>query len=145
MAGFDDILKQWDAAQSRQGKSRAHRALQEWLDANPVRPKPEEELGGERPAHRPGARRLPVEATLDLHGFRLQEAVSEIDRFLEQSRAAGLRKVLIVHGKGYHSSGAPVLRQAVLSYLQRHRLAGATGTPGRDEGGTGAVWVVIKR
>ena len=145
MSGFEDILKQWDEAATTQGKSRAHHALEKWLSDNPVNPKPEIELSVQSSQQRIGAKRLPVEASLDLHGMRLQEAIAEIDRFLIQSRAAGKRKVLIVHGKGNHSSGTPVLRTAVLNHLQRHRLAGAMGIPGRNDGGSGAVWVVIKR
>lgn len=143
MPKFDEILKQWDEAQSAPGKSRAHEALEQWLRVNPVQAKPEAESTLSR--QRPGARRLPTEATLDLHGFRMQEAILEIDRFLERSRTAGMRKVLIVHGKGHHSASGPILKQAVLSHLQRHRLAGAIGTPGREEGGSGAVWVMIRR
>ena len=119
--------------------------LESWLNENPIRPKPEVEPQAERVQQRRGAGRLPVEATLDLHGFRLAEAIAGIDGFLERCRTAGMRKVLIVHGKGNHSSTGPVLKQAVLSHLQRHRLAGAMGTPGRTDGGTGAVWVMIKR
>ncbi len=145
MPGFEDILKQWDDAATSQGKSRAHHALEQWLSDNPVKPKTETDHSLQSSPQHIGAKRLPVEASLDLHGLRLQEAIAEIDRFLIQSRAAGKRKVLIVHGKGNHSSGAPVLRAAVLNHLQRHRLAGAMGIPGRNEGGSGAVWVVIKR
>jgi DNA-nicking Smr family endonuclease len=146
MAEFGDILQQWDDSTSSDDRSEAHRAMESWLAKHPVPAGRANELGDRStdPRHRPGARRLPVQATLDLHGFRLREAIAEIDSFLEHSRTRGLRKVLIVHGKGYHSTGDPVLKQAVWNHLQRHRLAGALGQPGVRDGGSGAVWVVIR-
>lgn len=117
--------------------------LDRWLEEHPV-PAKRDEPELEKPVRISG-RRLPIEATLDLHGLRLSEALPEIDAFLERSVREGRRKVLIVHGKGYHSGGTPVLKNAVWDHLRRHRRAGEIGHPGVRDGGSGAVWVMIRR
>lgn len=117
--------------------------LDRWLEEHPV-PVKREEPEQPKPV-RISAKRLPLEAKLDLHGLRVTEALQEIDVFLERCRREGRRKVLIVHGKGYHSGGTPVLKDAVWNHLRHHRCAGEIGHPGVREGGSGAVWVVIRR
>ena len=50
------------------------------------------------------------EAHLDLHGLHQDEAQDSLNRFITDCKARGYRKVLIIHGKGIHSSGSdPVL------------------------------------
>ena len=130
-------------------RSAAHEAMERWLEENPVLPKPEPDPQadpvGVRRTRLPNWRKAPVDDELDLHGYRVAEAIPEIDRFLERSHAAGLRKVLIVHGKGLHSAEAPVLKQAVVAHLRRHPLVEASGVPERKDGGSGAVWVLVRR
>jgi DNA-nicking Smr family endonuclease len=90
-----------------------------------------------------------VQGHLDLHGQTRPEAKSEVDRFLRQSRAAGKRCVLIVHGRGLHSRDQlPVLKEALRGWLAtrrlaRHVLAFATARPA--DGGGGAVYVLLRR
>jgi DNA-nicking Smr family endonuclease len=81
---------------------------------------------------------------LDLHGYTAAEAEIELERFLKNSKMRGLQKVLIVHGKGYHSEKGPVLIETVNTYLRRCSFTGMTGTPDQSLGGSGAVWVIIK-
>ena len=81
---------------------------------------------------------------LDLHGFTSAEAELELEKFLIQSKKRGLKKVLIVHGKGNHSPNGPVLKETVYTYLRRCSFTGMTGTPDRSLGGSGAVWVIIR-
>ncbi len=81
---------------------------------------------------------------IDLHGYTAAEALIELEAFLENARKRGLKKVLIVHGKGHHSQKGPVLRETVHTFLRRCPFTGMTGTPDRSLGGTGAVWVIIR-
>ena len=81
---------------------------------------------------------------LDLHGYTVAEAELELERFLQNSKKRGLRKVLIVHGKGNHSEKEPVLKNTVYTYLRRCSFTGMTGTPDQALGGSGAVWVIIR-
>jgi DNA-nicking Smr family endonuclease len=90
-----------------------------------------------------------VQAHVDLHGLNREEARERVSRFLLDSRRAGRRCVLMVHGRGHHSKDSiPVLKQAVRSWLERGQiarlvLAFATARP--SDGGAGAVYVLLRR
>jgi DNA-nicking Smr family endonuclease len=73
-----------------------------------------------------------------------REAEDAIAAFLRDAARGGLEKVLIIHGKGNHSGGAPVLRAATRRALESSRLAGRFGTADRGDGGTGATWVLVR-
>ena len=62
-----------------------------------------------------------VEATLDLHGAKIDAALARLRQFLVESRRIGRRRVLVVHGKGTHSEHGAPLREAVLGELARRR------------------------
>lgn len=90
-----------------------------------------------------------VQAHIDLHGTVRDEAKEKVARFIVDSRRAGRRCVLIVHGRGLHSKDQiPVLKQAVRFWLERGHiarsvLAFATARP--TDGGAGAVYVLLRR
>lgn len=121
----------------------------DWLDDYP----PDEESAYKdefsRQAHHRGSggrkvSRMAPQAQIDLHGMTVEEALPAVERFLAESKSQGLKKVLIIHGKGCHSEGEPVLKKEVRLFLERSPLAGAMGTPKAAQGGSGAVWVVLK-
>jgi DNA-nicking Smr family endonuclease len=86
--------------------------------------------------------RARAEDELDLHGFTRDAAIESLRDFLRQSAAAGLRKVLVIHGKGLHSENSQgVLSEAVRQVLSKDRNVAAWGEAGRKEGGRGASWV----
>jgi hypothetical protein len=87
---------------------------------------------------------LPVDAALDLHGLRAAEAEARLEAFLRESAASGLRKVLVVHGKGNHSPEEPVLRAVVRRVLERSVQAGRSGAAPKSQGGSGATWVLLR-
>src|SRR5690606_33882466 len=89
-----------------------------------ARPQPPAELShgsrdglDRRKAERLSRGKLPIEATLDLHGLRQAEAHRRLESFLADSQAAGKRCVLVVTGKGLHKEEAGVLRSAVPRWL----------------------------
>ena len=86
------------------------------------------------------------EARLDLHGLHQDEAQASLDRFITDCKARGLRKVLIIHGKGIHSHGSdPVLGELVRRFIEGDKRCGASGHPKtKMEGGSGATWVLLK-
>ncbi len=90
-----------------------------------------------------------VQAHVDLHGLTRDEARDKVVRFLADSRKAGHRCVLMVHGRGLHSKdNIPILKQAVRAWLERGQvsrmvLAFATALP--TDGGAGAVYVLLRR
>ena len=79
------------------------------------------------------------EWTCDLRGMRAQEALGEVDRYLDRGVVAGRRGLCIVHGMG---TGA--LRNAVEQHLQHHAQVARSRLGESGEGGAGAtmVWLV---
>jgi DNA-nicking Smr family endonuclease len=86
----------------------------------------------------------PWQAAVDLHGCTLDQAREAVEQLVAQARADGLHVIKIVHGKGA-TSGHPLLKSCVNSWLRQLSgvLAFASALP-RD-GGTGAVYVLLKR
>ncbi|MBI2872384.1 MAG: endonuclease MutS2 [Chloroflexi bacterium] len=76
------------------------------------------------------------EPDLDLRGLRVQEALEQLDRFLDQALARGRTRVRVVHGRG---SGA--LRQAIWRHLSTHAAARSYAAAEPERGGEGATVV----
>ena len=89
--------------------------------------------------------KLPADAVIDLHGLTATEAETQLQNFFIKAQKKGFKKVRIIHGKGIHSTEEPVLKKVVMDFINRSPIAGARGIPGAAEGGSGAVWVAIKR
>lgn len=88
---------------------------------------------------------IPVESELDLHGLSQSSARVELAQFLESNRDSSRRCVRIIHGKGYRSgSRGPVLKIAVDLWLRRHPDVMAFTSARAIDGGTGAVYVLLR-
>ena len=61
--------------------------------------------------------RIPIESFLDLHAFTPRDIPSVVDEYVNEARAAGLREVRLIHGRG-----AGVQRGIVQQTLERHPL-----------------------
>lgn len=87
------------------------------------------------------------EARLDLHGLHQDEAEERLNYFISDCVQRGLHKVIIIHGKGIHTTGTdPVLGELVRKFIEHDRRCGMSGHPKtKQEGGTGATWVILKR
>ncbi len=89
---------------------------------------------------------LRCERQLDLHNLTIEEAEEKLHHFLSSSHEAGLRCVRIIHGKGYSSRAPlPILKNQVNNWLRHHPLVLAFSSAKPADGGTGAVYVLIKR
>lgn len=89
--------------------------------------------------------RIPVRDHIDLHGMNRRDAGRLLAEFLVEARDLGHDCVRIVHGKGLRSGNqGPILKQQINHWLQRRDevLAFCSALP-RD-GGTGAVYVLLK-
>ncbi len=87
-----------------------------------------------------------IGAELDLHGLTKVEARRSIVEFLNWSRNHTVRCVRIIHGKGHGSvQKRPVLKQYVNHWLRQcdDVLAFCSARP--VDGGTGAIYVLLKR
>ncbi len=87
----------------------------------------------------------PVDDALDLHGLSQANARDLLAEFLAHSRNAGSQCVRIVHGKGYRSGArGPVLKVAVNTWLRHHPDVLAFTSARNIDGGTGAVYVLLR-
>lgn len=88
---------------------------------------------------------MPIDAYLDLHGMTRDEAWTRMDIFVNDCTRRGFCKIMFIHGKGNHSSSSdPVLGELVRLYIGKNKNLGASGHPNRNQGGSGATWVLIK-
>jgi DNA-nicking Smr family endonuclease len=88
---------------------------------------------------------IPCEDELDLHGLNQTEARDQLADFIARSRDAGSRCVRVVHGKGYRSGArGPILKAAVDLWLRRHLDVMAFTSAKAIDGGTGAVYVLLR-
>ena len=129
--------------------SAAHRSLDLWLRRYGVDDK---DLAAEDPPaaalRAAQSRRLAAlkpQGRIDLHGMSAEEAARELEDFLARSARAGLEKVLVVHGKGNHSAGEPVLGKVARRIIEASPSAGRFGEAAREQGGSGALWVLLRR
>jgi DNA-nicking Smr family endonuclease len=86
-----------------------------------------------------------IQSEIDLHGLRTDDAREALANFLREAVRQGLRCVRVVHGKGLGSPGkTPVLKGKVHSWLvQKNEVLAFVQARG-DEGGAGAVVVLLK-
>ena len=83
---------------------------------------------------------------IDLHGLTQDEARAALGAFLAEAVAHGQRCVRIIHGKGLGSGHrGPVLKSAVNRWLRRHGAVVAFCSARRNDGGTGALYVLLAR
>ncbi|MFP3774435.1 endonuclease MutS2 [Enterococcus mundtii] len=80
-----------------------------------------------------------VSNQLDLRGKRYEEALNEVDLYLDAAILAGYPQVTIVHGKG---TGA--LRTGITDYLKNHRSVKSFDFAPGNQGGNGATIVKFK-
>ena len=86
-----------------------------------------------------------IQAQLDLHGFNREKGRIALVAFLDSSRERGFRCVRVIHGKGLGSRDSePVLKTRIGSWLSQREdvLAFCQARP--EDGGSGAVLVLIK-
>lgn len=91
---------------------------------------------------------IPWEKKLDMHGLKPVEASEKLIRFIHEASQQGLRSLLIIHGKGGRNpetAPAPVLKNLVNHWLQQMPQVLAFCSALAKDGGTGAVYVLLKR
>ncbi len=86
-----------------------------------------------------GLRSTRASSELDLRGQRYEEALTNLDRYIDSSLLAGLNTVTIIHGIG---TGA--IRNGVQQYLKRNRHVKSYSYAPANQGGTGATIVYLQ-
>lgn len=116
-------------------------------------------LGGGDPARDRlvAQRRLPVEASLDLHGMTQRQAMAALKRFLTRAHGEGAACVIVITGKGKPAStgedgvlGARrgVLKERFLEAVESDPLRPliARVAPAKPkDGGAGAFYIFLKK
>ena len=170
---MDKLLKQWDDLKKQEArkpkntigktpgevpgepqrsgekKERSiHDQLGNWITVHGVEDKDKEYLDYEEQRSAAEAARrfrlLEPQAVLDLHGYTSAEAEPLLERFLETIARKGLEKVLVIHGKGNHSTNEHVMTDLTRRVLESNKNAGSFGPADRRHGGRGATWVKIR-
>ena len=79
-----------------------------------------------------------VDTTIDVRGNRAEDAIAQVDRFIDESLIAARDTIFIVHG---HGTGA--LRTAIRGYLATHKSVDKVRPGEQSEGGDGVtvVWL----
>lgn len=107
---------------------------------------------------------MPIEATLDLHGYRLHEAHQAFMRFIQMAHGSGKRCVLVITGKGmlkgvgadtgqnddaiWSEPKRGVIRDSFKSWLEEpavKHLVLRTYKAQPKHGGGGAFYVLLRR
>ena len=90
--------------------------------------------------------RFSIEDECDLHGLTQTEAKAALRDFVVECSERGLGCVRIIHGKGMRSGpGGPVLKQLVHNCLARWDEVLAFACAQLKHGGSGAVYVLLRR
>ncbi|MBW3622737.1 MAG: endonuclease MutS2 [Armatimonadetes bacterium] len=84
-------------------------------------------------------RALALPAELDLRGQRADEAMLNLEKYLDDARLAGMKKVRVIHGKGL---GA--LRKVVWDAAKSDPTVGQVTEAPEEEGGAGVAVIELK-
>lgn len=89
---------------------------------------------------------ISVQGEMDLHGLTSAQARESLKGFVAQSLLRGHTCVRIVHGKGLRSGqNGPVLKREVDRWLRRWEPVLAFVSARQADGGTGAVYVLLRK
>lgn len=87
-----------------------------------------------------------IDAELDLHRMTSTQARDAVSRFLSICQRQGHRCIRIIHGKGLSSfNKLPVLKGKLNYWLQQRDEVVAFCSARPRDGGTGAIYVLLKR
>ncbi|MGB9081319.1 MAG: Smr/MutS family protein, partial [Desulfuromonadaceae bacterium] len=138
--GYDGVVLSLDPRQTK-ARVRAGRMELDVPLTDLFRPRAAAERSGKKPAARSWKMDI-IESEqheLKLIGMRVEEALAELEPFINHAHAAGLREVRVIHGMG---SGR--LRDAVREELGRHPLVEGYRPGEPHEGRDGATVVTLR-
>ena len=95
---------------------------------------------------------------IDLHGFTLQEANKKIERFINESYNNNVSKIIVVTGKGLHSSveknpyvskDLSILKFSVPDFIKNNnelmKIINEIDNATIEDGGSGAFYIYLKK
>ncbi|WP_043309791.1 Smr/MutS family protein [Pseudomonas sp. ML96] len=92
------------------------------------------------------AGQVPFEGSLDLHGMTVEKAREILWDFFAEAARMEVRCVRVTHGKAVRTDGKrPMIKSHVNTWLRQHpQVLGFTSCIAKH-GGTGAVYILLKR
>lgn len=101
---------------------------------------------GRRTMRRLARGKFSVQDQIDLHGMTVAEAKPRLSAFIEDCARNGRLCVRVVHGKGRGSGHrGPVLKRSVDKWLRQWDTVLAFVSTPQVDGGTGAVYVLLRK
>lgn len=92
------------------------------------------------------AGQIPFEGSLDLHGLSVEKARELLWDFLAEALKFEVRCVRVTHGKAARKDGKrPMIKSHVNTWLRQHPQVLGFASCLAKHGGTGAVYVILKR
>ncbi|MEK0362942.1 Smr/MutS family protein [Pseudomonas sp. CBC3] len=92
------------------------------------------------------AGQIPFEGSLDLHGLSVEKARELLWDFLAEASKFEIRCVRVTHGKAARVDGKrPMIKSHVNTWLRQHAQVLGFSSCVPRHGGTGAVYVMLKR
>jgi DNA-nicking Smr family endonuclease len=92
------------------------------------------------------AGQIPFEGSIDLHGLTVENARQQLWEFFDEGLRLEVRCVRVTHGKAARKDGRrPLIKSHVNTWLRQHpQVLGFVSCAPRH-GGTGAVYVLLRR
>ena len=87
---------------------------------------------------------IQIQDRCDLHGYSLDEAQHITHHFLENAFNNHHRSLLLITGKGAHSNDMTI-KSMMHQWLRSHPLVLAYHTAQPKDGGTGALYIILKK
>ena len=129
---FGDILDKWEAG----GKHKV-------VDKDAAQEKSAVQKNMSRASY---VQKLSPQDSIDLHGMTQEEAWKALNDFVAAAKFRGLKKILIIHGKGIHSQDSKgALTELVKRFIEGDQRLGAYGFSDKEHGGSGATWVAVRQ
>ena len=89
---------------------------------------------------------IPLEGSLDLHGMTVEKARETLWDFIAEATKLEVRCVRVTHGKAARLDGKrPMIKSHVNTWLRQHPQVLGFASCNARHGGTGAVYVMLKR
>ncbi|MFC2948599.1 endonuclease MutS2 [Virgibacillus sediminis] len=104
------------------------------VDRNDLQPLGKQKQSTEKPMAMVRGSNPHVKTELDLRGERYEDALRQLEKYVDDALLAGYSQVSIIHGKG---TGA--LRKGVQEFAKKHRSIASSRSGGAGEGGSGVT------
>ena len=92
-----------------------------------------------KPSTRSLSKAATISAQVDVRGQVLEDAMINVDKYLDDAHLSGLKQVVIIHGKG-----TGVLRSGIQQLLRSNRYVASFRRGSFGEGGDGVTVVELK-